>query len=103
MSTSTKLRRAEITACFACGKGVAHAGDICFYRVSLQQFVLDPSAIQRQHGLEMQIGNAALAQIMGPDSPLAQSTDEQKTSLLCQQCATRDMGMLLVLTEEQTA
>jgi hypothetical protein len=52
------------------GVGVAAQGPI-FYRVTLEQFAIDQRAVQRQHGLENLIGDAAIAAAMGPDEDVA--------------------------------
>jgi hypothetical protein len=57
-----------------------------FYRVRVEQFILDIAAIQRQQGLEMAMGGAApLASIMGPDEDLATGMGEH-TALICGEC-----------------
>ena len=42
-----------------------------FYRVTIETCCLDPMAIQRQAGLEMMLGSAALAAAMGPNEDVA--------------------------------
>lgn len=77
------MKQSELKNCHICGKGLMHDHQIYFYKVKVEQFVFDLSAIQRQHGLEMSMGaSAALAQIMGPDNDLAQGTGEVEV-LIC--------------------
>lgn len=52
------------------GAGIAAQGPI-FYRVTVEQCGLDRDAIQRQAGLEMMVGNAAIAAVLGPDEDIA--------------------------------
>lgn len=52
------------------GEGVAAQGPI-FYRVTVEQCGLDRRAIERQAGLEMIVGNAAIASVLGPDEDIA--------------------------------
>jgi hypothetical protein len=52
------------------GRGVAEQGPI-FYRVTVEQCGLDRDAIQRQAGLEMMVGNAAIASVLGPNEDIA--------------------------------
>lgn len=80
-----KLR--EFEKCASCGRGMAAAG-IHFYRVEVEQLVLDQPAIQRQHGLEMMLGDAALASALGPDEDLAVSVGKGQ-GLLCAECGLR--------------
>jgi hypothetical protein len=78
------MKQSEFTNCATCGKGMAKG--IFFYRVRVEQFILDTGAIQRQHGLEMAMGRAApLAGIMGPDEDLATGMGEH-TALICGEC-----------------
>jgi len=44
-----------------------------FYRVTIEQFAADASAIKRQIGLGMAMGSAALASVMGADEDMAKS------------------------------
>ena len=82
------LKQRDLEPCILCDKGVMHAGDPVVYRISIQQFVFNVRAIQRQHGLEMSMGDAApLAQIMGPNDDLAKATGKPLTGLLCAPCA----------------
>lgn len=64
------------------------AAGIHFYRVEVEQLVLDQRAIERQHGLEMVVGNAALAAVLGPDEDLAVSVYKGR-GLLCADCGLR--------------
>jgi len=60
-----------------------HNGDRFFYRVKIEQFVVDMGAVQRQHGLEMSMGaTASLAQIIGPDEDIALGMGESEM-LVC--------------------
>ena len=52
------------------GEGVAAQGPI-FYRVTVEQFALDRNAIERQRGLELMTGSAAIAAALGPDEDIA--------------------------------
>lgn len=63
------LKAREITKTIT-GTSVAEQGPV-FYRVTVEQFVLDAKAIQRQHGLEQMLGSPAIAAAMGPDEDFA--------------------------------
>lgn len=86
------LKRSDIKPCAACGRGLAKGG-LVVYRVQIERFVLDPQVIQRQAGLEMQIG-VPLAVVMGPDEDLARHLDTQRV-LVCGECVTRSTIALL--------
>ena len=77
-----------------------HNNQIFFYRVNVEQYVVDVGAVQRQHGMEMMMGQAApLAAIMGPNEDMAQGMG-QHNFLVCSDCALKDMPMLLAACEE---
>ena len=81
------MKQREITKCLCCDKGIANGGNAFFYRLEIEQFVLDFPAIQRAAGLEMAMGGAApLAAIMGPDEDIAHGMGE-RTMMICGSCA----------------
>lgn len=96
------LKRRDIKPCSACGKGLAVGGPIV-YRVQVERFMLDPKAIQRQAGLEMQIG-AVLGSIMGPDEDLGVHLDTD-LALVCGDCVIRLPAIALMpeAVDETTA
>ena len=80
------MKQADLKYCINCGKGVGHQGHPIFYRIKIEQMVIDIGAAQRQHGLEMMMGAAApLAEIMGPNEDMAKSIDMIDV-LLCMDC-----------------
>lgn len=81
------IRRADLQACCLCGKGLLHDGNIVAYGVTVQQYIADVGAINRQAGLEMMLGgHASLAHIMGTDSEFLKAVGEEKPKLVCQPC-----------------
>jgi len=69
------MKQSEFQKCGSCGNGMAHNGQITFWRVSAERFMLNLKAVQRKHGLEMYFGGgqagATLANVMGTDEDLA--------------------------------
>lgn len=63
------LKQREITSTIT-GRGIASDGPV-FYRITLEQFVLDAQAIQQAVGLEMMLGSPALAAAFGMDRDVA--------------------------------
>lgn len=88
------LKRADITPCVGCGHGLAKGGPIV-YRVQVERFCLDPQAIQRETGLELQLG-VPLATVFSPDPELAKHFDTARV-LVCGNCIVTKPA--LVLTE----
>ncbi len=78
------LRAAQFSKCVCCGKGVGSS--IYFYRATIEHHVLNTRAIQRQHGLEQMVGNAAIAAVMGPDDHLS-AVVSSRTVLICAECS----------------
>ena len=59
-----------------------------FWRVRIERFGISAPAVQRQTGLAMLLGSAALASVMGPDEDLASPMMEPKTVTICDTCGT---------------
>lgn len=82
------LRQADLRPCDGCGRGLLEQNTLTIHRVHIECFVANPLTIRRQAELEMMLGNAALAHVMGPDEVLAPKIDE-KTLVLCFHCYAR--------------
>jgi hypothetical protein len=93
------VKKKDFKKCAICGKGVMHSGQIMFYKVSITMMGIDIGAVQRQHGLEMMMGNAAIAHVMGPDEDLAKPLGKPETGLVCQDCATHHNSVLAAINE----
>lgn len=89
------VRRRDLGPCSKCGKGLGHSGDICSTRVVVTRLVMNLNAIQRQTGLEMMLGSAALAEVMGRNEELLVSLGDADTLLLCDDCAMNTTVMAL--------
>jgi len=71
--------------CGICGKGIGASG-IIFYRLRLEQYVVNMGALQRQQGLTMMMGgHALLAQVMGPDEEMAKEMQTGEMTV-CADC-----------------
>lgn len=83
------LKQSEIRKCAHCTQGVAHDGNLTFYRIHVERYILDPGAIQERHGLELMMGGgmggAALAGVLGPNKDIAKQLDKS-TYTICQDC-----------------
>lgn len=76
------------------GRGVAADGPV-FYRVTIETCCLDQGAIQRQTGLEMVIGNAAIAHAMGPDEDMAKIIDRKAVFVTVTEALTIPVAALI--------
>lgn len=81
------LKERDLTPCMVCGKPLTHCRSIAFYRVTIERFVIDAAAVQRQVGLGMALGHAGLASIMGPNADMAKRLDLQGPANVCDGCA----------------
>lgn len=85
--------------CTICGEGIGKCSVPVFFRLRIEQFVLDLKAIQRQQGLTMQLGGAAgIAAAMGPDEEMTATLDSV-TLTVCQHCAGESANPVLHLME----
>lgn len=75
----------EHADCDYCQKPIGHCGIPAFYTVELKQYSLDAGALQRQTGLAMHMGSAALAMVMGADEDMANETMCEKLTM-CWNC-----------------
>lgn len=82
---SDELRANAI--CKVCGKKFGESGLPLFWRVTFQRFFVDMRAVQRQSGLEMMLGNVAIAAAMGPNEDLAKPMMDAVTVTVCESCA----------------
>lgn len=82
------IKADELRPCALCQKGLAHDGALAFYRLTVEQFVVNLPAVRRQHGLEQLIGNAMLAHVMGPQEDMAKRLADPTPLLICLRCAT---------------
>jgi len=82
-----EIKRADIKPCAKCGKGVMHTGIPLFWRLTVERYGIDAGAVQRAAGLEMMLGNAALANVMGPNEILAKPVMDTTVLILCEDCA----------------
>lgn len=82
----SELRPEDLTRCAACGEGLATQVPV-FYRVTLEQHVVDLAAVQRLGGLvALMGGNQQLAAAFSPDSHYTRRMFSN-SMLLCQECA----------------
>ncbi|MFP4240072.1 MAG: hypothetical protein ACLFRZ_12300 [Rhodosalinus sp.] len=97
------MKQRDLKPCALCGKGMAHSGQLHFYRVRVEQHVLDVRAIQRQHGLEQMLGPAAaLGQVLGPDEDMAKGLGET-TQLVCADCGLSSAALTTLLHPDDDA
>ena len=83
------MKQSDIEPCVGCNKGVAHTRAITFYVLRIGYRAINLPVVQRQTGLEMMLGNAAIASVMGPDEDIAIALGDDRNVLVCLDCAMR--------------
>ncbi len=89
----------ENAKCRLCGKGILAGGVPLFWRVTIERFGVDMRKCERQQGLTMMLGSAALASVMGPNEDLAMSVMEPVTLTVCEDCAMVKSQPIVCLAE----
>jgi hypothetical protein len=100
------VKEAELlqhATCSLCKNKIMHTGLPLFWRVTVEYFGLDLRACERQQGLAMLIGNAALAQVMGPDDELAKPIGDPVKLTVCEACARENLWSVARLAERGCA
>lgn len=77
------MKLADLKPCQACGEPIG----IAFFRMRIEQHVVDLRAAQRHLGLAAQLGSEKLAFVMGTDSDESTKVARQADLLLCTECA----------------
>lgn len=98
------FKQSDLRACAVCTRGMMHAGLPLFYRLRVERFGIDMRAVQRQHGLEMMMGQAApLAAVMGPNDDIARVLDGPRDLLICETCTHDHPILMQVFLSEEDA
>lgn len=98
---TTPIKQDEIQKCKCCGEGIGHNNSPFFYRLSLEQCVINFPAVQRQAGLEQMLnGNSALAKVFSPNENIAEGINMLDKIWICSDCMMKDLHNTLCLIEE---
>lgn len=81
------MKREDLKNCAVCDQGLMTNGDMTFYKISFQRFVVDMIAVRELAGLEMMLGSPALASVMGPNRDIAKELGGDASVLVCETCA----------------
>ena len=73
--------------CSNCRKPIGHTGLPFFWTATINRYGIDMRAVKAQDGLSAFLGNAYLAQVMGPDQDMAKKVADEITITLCEDCA----------------
>lgn len=93
----------KYAVCGLCQKNIGAASFPTFYRVTLERFMLDPGAIQRQAGLTMMLGGSArLAAVMGTEEEMAVPIMDRESFTVCEDCSTSKHYCVAALAEVAT-
>ena|SRR3990167_324871 len=93
----------KYAVCGLCQQKIGASSFPTFYRVTLERFMLDPGAIQRQTGLTMMLGGSArLAQVMGTDEEMTHSVMDKESFAVCEDCSTSKNYCVAAMAEVAT-
>lgn len=93
----------KYATCGLCQRKIGHASFPTFYRVTLERFIIDPCAIQRQQGLTMMLGGSArLASVMGQDEDMAVPVMDKESFTVCEDCSTNKHHCIAAMAEVAT-
>lgn len=88
--------------CRVCGKPQLGA-DVTFYVVEVSRAAFDRRAIERRVGLQMMLGNGALAAAMGPNEDIAKVFAAPARVFVHESCAARVHHVLELFPEPKRA
>lgn len=84
----------EAATCDLCKRQVMAFGMPLFLRVTVTRYGIKADPVRRQTGLAMVMGNALLANAMGPNEDMAEIISE-RTITACETCAQKSENHLL--------
>jgi hypothetical protein len=91
----------EAAECARCHKKIGASGLPLFWRVRIERYGLDVRALERQQGLAMIVGSAALAQVLGPDEDLATPVMDPVTVTICESCCTEPLILAAIAERDE--
>jgi hypothetical protein len=93
---------ARLGPCVFCGKPLL-VGDLAFRVLTMTRAFWDRDRVLQQAGLQMQLGSAALAQVMGPDADLAKVVDGPVSIGMHDRCYLEKAGIETVAAFEKAS
>lgn len=96
-----EMKQKDFKPCIVCGKGVMHANQPIFLRVTVERLGIDIKAVQRAYGAELMMGNHVIANAMGLDEDLAKIIDASTDMLICSRCAGQPLPPYFWLNEKK--
>lgn len=81
------MKARDLQNCRLCGRGIAHAGHISFWTVSLQRMGLDKKGINRVAGMEQFFGGEVAIARVFCDDDIAQPLGDPGKVFVCETCA----------------
>ena len=80
------MKLSQLQKCAICNEGLSKGSPVC-YRITIEQEVFNPAAIERAMGMEhLMNGNIPIARALGVDEEISVGTGET-TKYLCLNCA----------------
>lgn len=80
----------DCAKCAMCGRLIGDSGLPMFWRVHIERHGVKMEVVQRQTGLALLLGNAALAYAMGPDEDMTVPLMDPVTLTVCETCGAKN-------------
>lgn len=91
----------ESANCGVCSKGFGHTGLPLFWRITIERFGIDMTAVQRQDGLAQLLGGSSqLANIMGTDADMTKPMMDPVKVTICEDCIIKPV-IIAALAEKE--
>lgn len=81
------MKTRDLKPCHLCAKGMAHAGSITFFELTIQRHALDPSGIRQVHAMDVMFAGALGIGRAFCDADVSKPFGEQDRVLICEPCA----------------
>ena len=94
------MKQTDIKKCAICKEGIMHSGVPIFCTIKVQRHILKLDVCKRQTGLEMMLGNAHLANVMGPNEDISEPVSEESDFWVCEDCAREYLPNALISFDE---
>jgi len=105
LGTREGLKMGDVRACDLCGSPVSgntrDGKAIDFRRITIDRFMLNPQALQREIGMQMVCGSAEMARVMGPNENIAELFTSREF-LICNPCAYDEPLLGLISSGEES-
>lgn len=91
----------ESAKCGVCEKGFGDTGVPLFWRITIERFGVDMTAVRRQDGLAQMLGSSVLANVMGADEDMTKPTMDPVKVTICEDCIMKPVIIAALAEREE--